>query len=73
MKFKNITVAALVMLFAAPAVSVAAELKDHKQKFSYSVGYRLALSLKAEGLDVDPSAFSAAMKDALSGGKAGID
>lgn len=69
MKFKNITVAALVMIFAAPAVSVAAELKDHKQKFSYSVGYRLALSLKAEGLDVDPSAFSAAMKDALSGGK----
>ena len=72
MKFKNILLALLVMAFAAPAVSVAAELKDHKQKFSYSVGYRLALSLKAEGLDVDPAAFSSAMKDALSGGKAAL-
>ena len=69
MKLRNITLAVVVMAFAAPAVSVAAELKDHKQKFSYSVGYRLALSLKAEGLDVDPAAFSTAMKDALSGGK----
>lgn len=69
MKLKNITLAVLIMSLAAPAISAAAELKNHKQKFSYSVGYRLALSLKAEGLDVDPAAFSAAMKDALSDGK----
>ena len=72
MKFRNIILAAAVMAFVVPAVSVAAELKDHKQKFSYSVGYRLALSLKAEGLDVDADAFSTAMKDALSGGKAAL-
>jgi len=30
------------------------------------------LSLKAEGLDVDPGAFSTAMKDALSGAKAAL-
>ena len=71
MKLKNITLAILLMSLAAPAVA-ATELKDHKQKFSYSVGYRLALSLKAEGLDVDPAAFSAAMKDALSNGKAAM-
>jgi FKBP-type peptidyl-prolyl cis-trans isomerase FklB len=67
-KLKNITLAILFMSLAAPAIA-ATELKNHKQKFSYSVGYRLALSLKAEGLDVDPTAFSAAMKDALSDGK----
>ena len=71
MKLKNITLALLVMSLSAPAIA-ATELKDHKQKFSYSVGYRLALSLKAEGLDVDPVAFSAAMKDALSDGKAAM-
>jgi len=71
-KLKNITLAVLVMSLSAPAISAAAELKDHKQKFSYSVGYRLAMSLKAEGLDVDPDAFSAAMKDALSGGKSAL-
>lgn len=71
MKLKNITLAILFMSLAAPAIA-ATELKDHKQKFSYSVGYRLALSLKAEGLDVDPTAFSAAMKDALSDGKAAL-
>jgi FKBP-type peptidyl-prolyl cis-trans isomerase FklB len=70
-KLKNITLAILFMSLAAPAIA-ATELKDHKQKFSYSVGYRLALSLKAEGLDVDPTAFSAAMKDALSDGKAAL-
>lgn len=71
MKLKNITLTILFMSLAAPAIA-ATELKDHKQKFSYSVGYRLALSLKAEGLDVDPTAFSAAMKDALSDGKAAL-
>jgi FKBP-type peptidyl-prolyl cis-trans isomerase FklB len=70
-KLKNITLTILFMSLAAPAIA-ATELKDHKQKFSYSVGYRLALSLKAEGLDVDPTAFSAAMKDALSDGKAAL-
>ena len=71
MKLKNITLIVLFMSLAAPAMA-ATELKDHKQKFSYSVGYRLALSLKAEGLDVDPVAFSAAMKDALSDAKAAL-
>ena len=69
MKFKNIALATLVITLATPAISMAAELKNHKQKFSYSVGYRLALSLQNEGLDVEPAAFSAAMKDALSGAK----
>ncbi len=69
MKFKNIVLATLTIVLLIPAVSIAAEIKSHKQKFSYSVGYRLALSLKNEGLDVEPAAFSAAMKDALSGNK----
>lgn len=72
MKLKNIALATLVIALATPAISMAVELKSHKQKFSYAVGYRLALSLKNEGLDVEPAAFSAAMKDALSGAKAAM-
>ncbi len=68
-KIRYISMATLVITLAVPAISIAAELKDHKQKFSYSVGFRLAQSLQKEGLDVDPVAFSAAMKDALSGAK----
>ena len=72
MKFKNIALATLTIVLATPAISMAAELKSQKPKFSYSVGYRLALSLMNEGLDVEPAAFSAAMKDALSGAKAAM-
>ncbi|GBE08660.1 peptidyl-prolyl cis-trans isomerase Mip precursor [bacterium BMS3Bbin11] len=72
MKLKNIALAVLVIALATPAISMAVELKSHKQKFSYAVGYRLALSLMNEGLDVEPAAFSAAMKDALSGAKAAM-
>jgi FKBP-type peptidyl-prolyl cis-trans isomerase FklB len=66
MKFKTIPVAALAMAVALPLTTHAAELKSHQQKFSYAVGFRLAQSLKAEGLQVDPGAFSQAMKDSLS-------
>jgi len=69
MKFKNIALATLAITLITPAISMAAELKSQKQKFSYSVGYRLAQSLINEGLDVEPAAFSAAMKDALNGTK----
>ncbi|GMR05729.1 MAG: FKBP-type peptidyl-prolyl cis-trans isomerase [Gammaproteobacteria bacterium] len=72
MKLKNIALATLAIALATPAISMAVELKSHKQKFSYAVGYRLAMSLKNEGLDVEPAAFSAAMKDALSGAKAAM-
>ena len=69
MTLNRITVAIVALVLSLPATAVAAELKSHKQKFSYSVGYRLAISLMNEGLDADPDAFAAAMKDALSGGK----
>jgi len=67
MKFKHIILTLLIAALFTPVVSMAAELKSPKQKFSYAVGFRLALSLKNEGLDVDPAAFAAAMKDSLSG------
>lgn len=69
MKFKNIVLTTFAVALLTPAISMAAEIKSQKQKFSYSVGYRLAQSLQKEGLDVEPAAFSAAMNDALSGKK----
>ena len=67
MKHKNITVLALATLIAAPGITAAAGLDTHEQKYSYALGYRLADSLKAEGLIVDAEQFSRAIKDSMSG------
>ena len=67
MKYKKISVLALAMFIAAPGVSTAANLETHEQKYSYALGYRLADSLKAEGLIVDPEQFSRAIQDSMSG------
>ena len=67
MKYKKISVLALAMFIAAPGVSAAANLETHEQKYSYALGYRLADSLKAEGLIVDPEQFSRAIQDSMSG------
>jgi FKBP-type peptidyl-prolyl cis-trans isomerase FklB len=69
MKIKTLFIALLALALSVPFATYAAQLDTQKQQFSYSVGYRLGLSLMNEGLDADPDAFAAAMKDALSGGK----
>ncbi|HBE93343.1 MAG TPA: hypothetical protein DDW55_12805 [Gammaproteobacteria bacterium] len=67
MKFKKIPVLALAMVMAAPSITAAADLTTHEQKYSYALGYRLASSLKAEGLIVDADQFSRAIKDSMTG------
>ena len=43
------------------------ELKDQKDKESYSLGYQFGQGLKAQGLDINLEAYSSGIKDALSG------
>jgi FKBP-type peptidyl-prolyl cis-trans isomerase FklB len=51
---------------AGPASGV--ELKDLKQKASYSYGYSLGRNLKAQAVDIDPELFARGLADALGGG-----
>ena len=50
---------------AGPAAGV--ELKDLKQKASYSYGYSLGKNLKAQAVDIDPELFAKGLADALGG------
>jgi FKBP-type peptidyl-prolyl cis-trans isomerase FklB len=45
------------------------ELKDLKDKESYSLGYQFGQTLKAQGLDVNLEVYTAAIRDALAGTK----
>jgi len=51
---------------AGPASGV--ELKDLKQKASYSYGYSLGRQLKAQAVDIEPELFARGLADALGGG-----
>ena len=55
---------------ARPASGV--ELKELKQKASYSYGYSLGRNLKAQAVDVDPELFARGLADALGGGPAAL-
>jgi len=74
-----LAVAAAAGLVAGPALAQApsapkagtpapaGELKDLKQKASYSYGYRLGRSLKTQGVEMDAQALSQGLADALGG------
>ena len=43
------------------------ELKDQKDKESYSLGYQFGMSLKMQGLDINLDTYTSAIRDALAG------
>ena len=53
----------------ALAADTAMTLKDDKDKVSYSIGLNIGRSMKQEGLDINPDALAAAMKDIFAGAK----
>ncbi|PAW86627.1 MAG: hypothetical protein B9S33_07745 [Pedosphaera sp. Tous-C6FEB] len=72
MAMKAITTAALALgLLAGSAFAADTKmtLKDNKDKVSYSIGLNIAKSMKQEGLDINPDALAAAMKDVFAGAK----
>ena len=52
----------------APNAAGSVELRDPKQKVSYSWGYNLGRNLKAQGVELDPQAIARGMADAMGGG-----
>ena len=54
---------------AVSAEEKAIELKDTKDKASYSIGLNIGSNLKRQGIDLNTDAMLAGMKDALSGKK----
>ena len=69
---KAITTAALALGLLAGSASAAdpkMTLKDNKDKVIYSIGLNIGKSMKQEGLDINPDALAAAMKDVFSGAK----
>ncbi len=69
---KAITTAALALglLAGSPfAADTKMTLKDDKDKVSYAIGLNIGKSMKQEGLDINPDALAAAMKDVFAGAK----
>lgn len=68
MKIKLFWLAPLFIMLTASA-SYAASLKTQKQKFSYTVGFQVALDFKRKGLDLDVNAVVQAIRDIQAGKK----
>lgn len=63
----TLNIATLVLILASVGVNAAEELSSDKQKFSYAVGFQIGQNLAREGLDLDASALSQAISDAVTG------
>ncbi len=66
MRYKNIIAAAL-LASVGPGTAQAAELKDDRDRESYSAGFQIGSNLKQQGVDVKPETFASGIQDALSG------
>jgi FKBP-type peptidyl-prolyl cis-trans isomerase FklB len=58
-----------LLAIASPAADTKMTLKDDKDKVSYSIGLNIGRNMKQEGLDINPDALAAAMKDVFAGAK----
>jgi len=67
MKRFMIIAAALSVALTAPGENKSPQLKDLKDKVSYSIGRDLGLNFKKQKLELNPDALLAGVKDALSG------
>src|SRR4051812_22202700 len=65
---KFITIVVPILSFAVCAVAQdKAQLKDLKDKASYSIGLNIGFNFKKQGMELNPDALVAGVKDALSG------
>ncbi len=59
----------LAITASAQDATAPAGPKTPKDKMSYAIGVQVAMSLKSQGIDIDPNVVASGFKDALSGGK----
>jgi FKBP-type peptidyl-prolyl cis-trans isomerase FklB len=57
----------ICFLFSICAAGEKPELKDRKEKESYSLGYQFGQSLKLQGVDIDLDVYGSGIRDALGG------
>jgi len=69
MKIFVTTIPICLLTLAAFAEEKSFELKDNKDKASYSIGLNIGSNIKRQGVDLNADAMMAGMKDALSGKK----
>jgi FKBP-type peptidyl-prolyl cis-trans isomerase FklB len=69
MKYVLTTILIIGFLFTFCFAAEKPELKDQKDKESYSLGYQFGQSLKAQGLEINLEVYTSGIKDALGGTK----
>jgi FKBP-type peptidyl-prolyl cis-trans isomerase FklB len=69
MKYFITTVLCIGFLFNFAVAAEKPELKDVKDKESYSLGYQFGQSLKAQGVDINLEVYTAGIRDSLAGTK----
>lgn len=67
MKYPITMFISLILLFNICFAGEKLELKDQKDKESYSLGYQFGQGLKDQGLDINLDVYTSAIRDALSG------
>ena len=67
MKYFLATILSVGLLFNVCSAGEKLELKDQKDKESYSLGYQFGQSLKAQGVDVNLQVYNSGIQDGLGG------
>ncbi len=67
MKYILVTIVGVVFLFSICSAAEKVELKEQKDKESYSLGYQFGQNLKTQGVDLNLDVYTSAIKDALGG------
>lgn len=67
MKHLIITILGIAFLLGVCYADEKLELKDQKDKDSYSLGYQFGQNMKNQGVDLNPEVYTSGLKDALAG------
>ena len=67
MKYALVAILGIGFLFSVCSAGEKLELKDQKDKESYSLGYQFGQSLKAQGMDVNLEVYNSGIQDGLGG------
>ena len=67
MKYVLVVILSISFLISICFAAEKLELKDQKDKESYSLGYQFGQGLKAQGLDINLEAYTSGIQDALGG------
>ncbi len=67
MKYFLITLLSVAFLFSVCYADEKLDLKDQKDKESYSLGYQFGQNLKSQGVDINLDIYTSGIRDALGG------